>query len=87
VCPATGSDADCASTCSQLQQSCSAANAGADFQALLTCVANASGAISPLPELCTDDYAIVSKNCGVAGLPDAGFDSGDFPTPDASHGG
>ena len=73
VCP-TGASVDCPTSCSALQASCDSANAGADFQALLTCIANASGSLSPLPSLCTADFAIVSNNCGVPAetLPDAG---------------
>ncbi len=72
VCP-SGANGDCSDTCSQIQTSCDNANAGADFQALLTCVANANGALDPLPDLCNDDFEIVARNCGVTGgLPDAG---------------
>ena len=75
VCPLNSSSADCPNTCASLQSTCDAANAGADFQALLTCVANANGALSPLPELCQADYAIVATNCG-ATIPDGGFVGG-----------
>ncbi len=71
VCPVGVAADNCPATCSAVQSSCDAANAGADFQALLTCVANTAGALSPLPELCNADYAIVSRNCG-ATLPDGG---------------
>jgi hypothetical protein len=74
VCPATSANGQCPGNCSAIQASCDAANAGADFQALLTCVNNAGGALSPLPGLCADDYAIVSRNCGVS--PDAGVGLG-----------
>jgi hypothetical protein len=70
VCP-SGSSASCPAVCSGIQASCDAASAGPDFQALLTCVANASASLTALPTLCVDDYDIVMKNCGVTGL-DAG---------------
>jgi hypothetical protein len=83
VCPVGSASDDCPGNCMTIQASCDAANAGADFQALLTCVSNANGALTPLPELCAADYAIVSKNCGVSAdggvgsfVTDGGVDAG-----------
>jgi hypothetical protein len=73
VCPA-GSSSSCSETCTDLQTSCSNAspNASGDFQALLTCIANAGGTFSSVPALCAPAAATASKDCGQAVTFDAG---------------
>jgi len=67
VCPAATSATGCALACTDLQTKCSASNDPGDFQDLITCIANASGSLSPLPTLCEPQQAAVTANCtGVA---------------------
>lgn len=65
VCP-TGSSDSCSQSCANLQSSCSGAspNASGDFQALLTCIANAGGTFSAIPALCEPAAATATKDCG-----------------------
>ncbi len=62
LCPEGTSDS-CSSSCTDLQTSCGAANASGDFQALLTCIANAGGTFSAVPALCDPVAATVSAHC------------------------
>lgn len=61
---ASGSSS-CATSCASMQSSCESAGAGADadFQALLTCIANASGSFTSVPQLCKAESATVTAEC------------------------
>ena len=63
---------NCVTDCQSYQQTCQTQNAGGDFQALVTCIADshvACNGFASIPPLCTDLAKTATTQCGATPLP------------------